>query len=85
MATIFSQRLLAILSIIIQFTFSLHTVQSVLLQTFQKLPLPANGPESMAFDSKGHGPYTGISDGRIVKYLGSKKGFVDFATTSANR
>ncbi|KAL3512340.1 hypothetical protein ACH5RR_025057 [Cinchona calisaya] len=85
MGTIFRQRLLTILSIIIQFTFFLHTVQSLQLQTFQKLPIPANGPESMAFDSKGHGPYTGINDGRIVKYLGPKKGFVDFATTSANR
>ncbi|PIN00827.1 Strictosidine synthase [Handroanthus impetiginosus] len=41
------------------------------------------GPESMAFDPTGSGPYTGIADGRIVFWDGEK--WTDFAYTSANR
>ncbi|KAK4423768.1 protein STRICTOSIDINE SYNTHASE-LIKE 10 [Sesamum alatum] len=52
---------------------------------FKKLQLPAVGSESYAFDSDNVGPYTGLSDGRIVKYQGLETGFVEFATTSANR
>ena len=33
----------------------------------------AIGPESFAFDSLGEGPYTGLSDGRIIKWQGNKK------------
>lgn len=43
------------------------------------------GPEASAFDRKGGGPYTGIADGRIVKYQGPRVGFTDFAVTSPNR
>ncbi|KAK4735450.1 hypothetical protein R3W88_009711 [Solanum pinnatisectum] len=55
--------------------------------TFRKLQLPSRvvGPESVAFDKKGDGPYTGVADGRIVKYEGPKIGFTDFAKTSPNR
>ncbi|XP_049386690.1 protein STRICTOSIDINE SYNTHASE-LIKE 10-like [Solanum stenotomum] len=54
---------------------------------FSKLQLPLRtiGPEAAAFDRKGGGPYTGIADGRIVKYQGPKVGFTDFAVTSPNR
>ncbi|KAK4481623.1 hypothetical protein RD792_012527 [Penstemon davidsonii] len=31
------------------------------------------------------GPYTGLNDGRIVKFQDSETGFVDFATTTSNR
>ncbi|EEF48687.1 strictosidine synthase, putative [Ricinus communis] len=41
------------------------------------------GPESMAFDPLGRGPYTGIADGRIVFWDGLK--WIDFAYTSPNR
>ncbi|KAL2233572.1 protein STRICTOSIDINE SYNTHASE-LIKE 12 [Sesamum indicum] len=54
-------------------------------RSFKKLQLPAVGSESYAFDSHNVGPYTGLSDGRIVKYQGPETGFVEFATTSANR
>ena len=47
------------------------------------LPLTAVGPFAVAFDSIGRGPYTGISDGRIVRYIGYS--FADYATTSPNR
>jgi len=30
----------------------------------------ATGPESLAFDPDGEGPYTGVSDGRIMKWRG---------------
>ncbi|XP_059639509.1 protein STRICTOSIDINE SYNTHASE-LIKE 12-like [Cornus florida] len=49
--------------------------------SFNKLQLPAIGPEALAFDQKG-GLYTGVSDGRILKYQGYSDSFVDFATTS---
>ncbi|XP_006345201.1 protein STRICTOSIDINE SYNTHASE-LIKE 11-like [Solanum tuberosum] len=50
-----------------------------------QLPLQTIGPEASAFDRKGGGPYTGIADGRIVKYQGPRVGFTDFAVTSPNR
>lgn len=54
---------------------------------FNKLQLPSSitGPESLAFDLKGEGPYTGVSDGRVLKYQGPAVGFTDFAVTSPNR
>lgn len=41
------------------------------------------GPESLAFDPLGRGPYTGVADGRILFWDGSK--WNDFAYTSNNR
>ncbi|XP_057455871.1 protein STRICTOSIDINE SYNTHASE-LIKE 3-like [Lotus japonicus] len=41
------------------------------------------GPESIAFDPLGRGPYTGLADGRIVFWNGQS--WVDFAYTSPNR
>lgn len=56
-------------------------------QTYKRLELPSGGigPESLAFDCKGKGPYTGVSDGRIFKYQGWKRGWMDFAFTSPVR
>ncbi|KAL3512344.1 hypothetical protein ACH5RR_025061 [Cinchona calisaya] len=53
------------------------------LDTFTIFPI--SGPESYAFELTGQGPYTGISDGRIIKYEGPQIGFVNFAYTSPNR
>jgi sugar lactone lactonase YvrE len=53
--------------------------------TFTRLQLPSTGFEALAFDLDNGGPYTGLNDGRIVKYQGPELGFVDFATTVANR
>ncbi|XP_037464851.1 protein STRICTOSIDINE SYNTHASE-LIKE 10-like [Triticum dicoccoides] len=42
------------------------------------LPLPRGllrGPESVAFDAKGQGPYSGVSDGRVLKWNGDKLGW----------
>ena len=43
------------------------------------------GPESLAFDSRGRGPYAGVADGRIVRYDGADLGWTTFAYTSKNR
>eukprot|EP00261_Vitis_vinifera_P017500 XP_010647214.1 PREDICTED: protein STRICTOSIDINE SYNTHASE-LIKE 10 [Vitis vinifera] len=50
-----------------------------------ELPSGVFGPESIAFDCNGDGPYTGISDGRILKWQGSKHGWKEFAITSPFR
>lgn len=55
--------------------------------TFNEVMLPTSviGPESVAFDLGGGGPYVAVADGRILKWQGSNIGFVDFAYTSPNR
>jgi len=45
----------------------------------------AVGPESLVFDAHGGGPYTGVADGRILKWEGEQQGWTDFAFTSSNR
>ncbi|XP_078152151.1 protein STRICTOSIDINE SYNTHASE-LIKE 10-like [Carex rostrata] len=42
----------------------------------------AVGPESIAFDSLGGGPYTGVSDGRILKWNEKENRWIDYASTS---
>lgn len=51
------------------------------------IPLPggAVGPESFAFDGSGGGPYTGVSDGRIIRWRDNESRWVDFAVTSLER
>ncbi|KAM7528249.1 hypothetical protein LguiB_031659 [Lonicera macranthoides] len=41
------------------------------------------GPESVAFDPQGRGPYTGVADGRVLFWNGEN--WTDFAYTSPNR
>ncbi|KAH7654939.1 Strictosidine synthase protein [Dioscorea alata] len=49
----------------------------------QVLPLStATGPESLAFDPAGEGPYTGVSDGRIFKYSPEHQQWTQFAVSS---
>ncbi|XWS43057.1 hypothetical protein CRYUN_Cryun16bG0068600 [Craigia yunnanensis] len=45
----------------------------------------AVGPESVAFDPLGDGPYVGISDGRIIKWQENEQRWISFAMTSPNR
>uniref|UniRef100_A0ACD6AAK0 Uncharacterized protein n=1 Tax=Avena sativa TaxID=4498 RepID=A0ACD6AAK0_AVESA len=48
----------------------------------QHLPLPrgtVRGPESVAFDAHGEGPYSGVSDGRVLKWNGEKLGWTTYA------
>ncbi|XP_071906969.1 protein STRICTOSIDINE SYNTHASE-LIKE 12-like [Coffea arabica] len=61
------------------------SLQAHASHSFKKLILPSIGSEACAFDPHGGGPYTSLTDGRIVKYQGSRIGFTDFATTVANR
>ncbi|KAK0575172.1 hypothetical protein LWI29_034992 [Acer saccharum] len=56
------------------------------LQNYEQVMLPGViGPESIAFDCHGKGPYVGVSDGRILKWQGSPPGWTQFAITSSNR
>lgn len=74
----------AILIIFILLLCSTSTASSRVIRRLF-LPSPITGPESLAFDSIGGGPYTGVSDGRILKYVGPNDGFVEFASTSPDR
>ncbi|KGN50870.1 protein STRICTOSIDINE SYNTHASE-LIKE 10 [Cucumis sativus] len=50
-----------------------------------ELPGGVFGPESIAFDCRGEGPYASVSDGRILKWKGPHLGWTQFALTSPNR
>ncbi|AAF36736.1 putative strictosidine synthase; 41777-43912 [Arabidopsis thaliana] len=69
----------SLISLLLLLSFS-SSVLSTKKSSFQKLPVPGNrtGPEAFAFDSTGKGFYTGVTGGKILKYL-PKKGYVDFA------
>jgi hypothetical protein len=41
------------------------------------LPVPVTGPESLAFDARGGGPYSGVSDGRILQWRGDLRPVAD--------
>ncbi|CAA0838573.1 Protein STRICTOSIDINE SYNTHASE-LIKE 12 [Striga hermonthica] len=62
-----------------------NTALSTHLHSFRSLQLPSVGCEAYTFDKNNGGPYTGLNDGRIVKYQGPKTGFVEYATTVSNR
>ncbi|CAA7060545.1 unnamed protein product [Microthlaspi erraticum] len=49
------------------------------------IPIPVDGPESLAWDPQGEGPYVGVTDGRILKWRGLGLGWVEFAYTSPLR
>ncbi|KAK9138731.1 hypothetical protein Sjap_009325 [Stephania japonica] len=40
------------------------------------------GPESLEFDLLGRGPYTGMADGRVVRWMGDSLGWETFATVT---
>jgi hypothetical protein len=44
-----------------------------------RLGRPAFGPESLAFDHRGDGPYTGVSNGRVLRWRGPLRGWIEFA------
>lgn len=58
-----------------------------LLHKAAVIPMPggAAGPESLAFDRRGGGPFTGVSDGRILRWRANESRWVDFAVTSPER
>ncbi|KAM0827741.1 hypothetical protein ACQ4PT_068007 [Festuca glaucescens] len=53
--------------------------------TVMPLPLPVSGPESLAFDRLGGGPYTGVSDGRVLRWRGRRLGWTVFAYNSRHK
>jgi len=65
--------------------FILCSQSVALLLNKLQLPSPVTGPESLAFDRNGRGPYVGSSDGRIFKYISPDEGFKEYAFTSPNR
>lgn len=58
-------------------------MESRLQKAEQRFLGQVQGPESVAFDLSGRGPYTGVADGRVVFWDG--KGWSGFAYTSPNR
>lgn len=46
-----------------------------------RLGRPAFGPESLAFDHRGGGPYTGVSNGRVLRWRADRRrpGWAEFA------
>ncbi|KAL5720715.1 cohesin loading factor Ssl3 [Ranunculus cassubicifolius] len=57
--------------------------QNLLQKSEIKFLNQIQGPESIAFDRFGRGPYTGVADGRILFWNGES--WRDFAYTSPNR
>ena len=53
------------------------TVASFDASRTQRMALPggSRGAESVAFDGQGHGPYSGVSDGRVLKWNGDELGW----------
>ncbi|KAK1564317.1 hypothetical protein Q3G72_000529 [Acer saccharum] len=72
--------LLAFLFIFLSFPYMLLLINLV------KLPLTSTtkGTEALAFDATCFGPYTGVSDDRVLKYINPQVGFVEFSITSPN-
>ncbi|KAL0413747.1 UNVERIFIED_CONTAM: protein STRICTOSIDINE SYNTHASE-LIKE 13 [Sesamum radiatum] len=42
------------------------------------------GPESLEFDALGRGPYAGLADGRVVRWMGKDAGWETFALVTKN-
>ncbi|CAJ1914028.1 unnamed protein product [Sphenostylis stenocarpa] len=58
-------------------------VEGVKLWHYEGVPIEGGvGPESFAFDPRGEGPYTGVSDGRIIKWQRSENRWLNFSVTS---
>ncbi|KAI3412463.1 Str_synth domain-containing protein [Psidium guajava] len=57
--------------------------QNLLQRSEIKFLNQVQGPESIAFDPLGRGPYTGVADGRVLFWDG--QAWSDFAYTSPNR
>ncbi|KAI3785631.1 hypothetical protein L1987_44755 [Smallanthus sonchifolius] len=75
----------SLLSVFVAFLYTLVVVSGQFAK-FSKLELPqgVTGPESAAFRGLifTEGPFTTVTDGRILKWEGPNAGFVDFAYTS---
>ncbi|KAG8502495.1 hypothetical protein CXB51_000120 [Gossypium anomalum] len=65
----------------------LHQKQNVVISNDYELInlVKVTGPESIAFDCKGEGPYVRVSNSRILKWHGPKLGWKEFAIPSSIR
>ncbi|PWA91518.1 strictosidine synthase [Artemisia annua] len=77
----------SLLYVFIALLYVFSTVVSGQFNIFSKYDLPTgvSGPTSAAFGALSKGPFTTVNDGRILKWLGSRIGFVDFAYTTSTR
>ncbi|KAK8680397.1 hypothetical protein V6N13_109343 [Hibiscus sabdariffa] len=68
-------------------TFIFHFCFLVSAISFEKIQLPKNatGPEALAFQLVTSQFFTGVADGRILKYRGPSIGFLDFGFAAPNR
>ncbi|MED6110365.1 hypothetical protein PIB30_042154 [Stylosanthes scabra] len=76
-----------LITLILLFFFICSPSAAYLLDRLQ-LPSPLTGPESLAFDRNGGGPYVGSSDGRIFRYIASgpqSGSFVEYGYSSPIR
>lgn len=60
-----------------------HDHADLLARADTKLYGEVQGPESVAFDAQGRGPYAGVADGRVLRWDGAR--WVYFAHASPNR
>ncbi|OMP07443.1 Six-bladed beta-propeller, TolB-like protein [Corchorus olitorius] len=67
--------------------FLLCFSSTVVSVSFSKIPLPlkATGPEAFAFLSRAGDFYTGVADGRVLKYVSQARRFEDFGSFAPNR
>ncbi|CAA7409738.1 unnamed protein product [Spirodela intermedia] len=56
------------------------------LGNYERIPLTSvSGPESLAFDAGGAGPYTGVSDGRVLRWEECSRRWVEYAVPTRDR
>lgn len=56
------------------------------LMNYERIQLQSvTGPESVAFDATGGGPYTSVSDGRVLKWESPSRRWVEFAVPKRDR
>ncbi|KAG0528663.1 hypothetical protein BDA96_05G031100 [Sorghum bicolor] len=47
------------------------------------VPVDAAGPESLAFDGAGGGPYAGVSDGRVLRWVPGERRWEEHSSSCA--
>ncbi|XP_043698078.1 protein STRICTOSIDINE SYNTHASE-LIKE 10-like [Telopea speciosissima] len=66
--------------------FTIFTVMFIGSLSALSIPIEiASSPESLAFDCEGHGPYAGVSDGRVLRWEGVEHGWTQFSISSISQ
>ncbi|CAA7409754.1 unnamed protein product [Spirodela intermedia] len=56
------------------------------LGDYKRIPLTSvSGPESLAFDAGGAGPYTGVSNGQVLRWEEGSRRWVEYAVPTRDR